>query len=260
MKNCTAHLIGVTKVYDDTIILNNISMEIHSGELILLLGPSGSGKTTILTICAGLVGPSAGKVLLFEKEFEDYTRSDLQYMRSRKIGFVFQNFNLINGLTVLENVMVTLRFSGKKRAEAKTKAETMLRDLEILDLRNKFPATLSQGEKQRVAIARALAPDPEFIIADEPTASLGTNQGFEVIKILSKYSSERHKSVLVASHDLRLKQFADRILTIENGEIVDIPSNRQDAKDFFHEFNPLPWYRRSVQPAVLQCHPLRHHR
>ncbi len=102
----------------------------------------------------------------------------------------------------------------------------MLRDLEILDLRNRFPATLSQGEKQRIAIARALAPDPEFIIADEPTASLGTNQGFEVIKILSKYSSERHKSVLVASHDLRLKQFADRILTIENGEIVDIPSNR----------------------------------
>jgi putative ABC transport system ATP-binding protein len=167
-------------------------------------------------------------------------------MRSRKIGFVFQNFNLINGLTVLENVMVTLRFSGKKRAQAKTKAETMLRDLEILDLRNKFPATLSQGEKQRVAIARALAPDPEFIIADEPTASLGTNQGFEVIKILSKYSSERHKSVLVASHDLRLKQFADRILTIENGEIVDIPSNRQDAKVFIHEFNPLSWYRRSV--------------
>ena len=116
MKNCTAHLIGVTKVYDDTIILNNISMEIHFGELILLLGPSGSGKTTILTICAGLVGPSAGKVLLFGKGFEDYARSDLQYMRSRKIGFVFQNFNLINGLTVLENVMVTLRFSGKKRA------------------------------------------------------------------------------------------------------------------------------------------------
>ena len=222
MKNTIARLTRVSKVYDNSSILKDITMEIHAGELILLLGPSGSGKTTILTICAGLVGPSAGNVLLFGKEFEEYTRSDLQHMRSRKIGFVFQNFNLISGLSVLENVMVTLRFAGKKRAEAKTVAEAMLRELDILKLKYKFPNKLSQGEKQRVAIARALAPEPEFIIADEPTASLETNQGFEVIKILSDYSGQKNTCVLVASHDLRLKQFADRILSVENGEIVNV--------------------------------------
>jgi putative ABC transport system ATP-binding protein len=199
MKNSIARLTRVSKVYDNSSILKDITMDIHAGELILLLGPSGSGKTTILTICAGLVGPSAGNVLLFGKEFEEYTRGDLQHMRSRKIGFVFQNFNLISGLSVLENVMVTLRFAGKKRAEAKTVAEAMLRELDILKLKYKFPNKLSQGEKQRVA-----------------------NQGFEVIKILSDYSGQKNTCVLVASHDLRLKQFADRILSVENGEIVNV--------------------------------------
>jgi len=223
MKKSIANLVGVTKIYDERDILKNIFMEMHSGQLILLLGPSGSGKTTILTLCAGLIGASTGKVFLFGKKFEDYTTADLQYMRARKIGFVFQNFNLLIGLTVLENVMVTLRFSGKKRHDAKNIAEKKLKDLDISYLRNKYPLTLSQGEKQRVAIARALAPDPDFIIADEPTASLGTNQGFEVIKILSDYSKQKDKCVLVASHDLRLKQFADRILSIENGKIMDSP-------------------------------------
>jgi putative ABC transport system ATP-binding protein len=241
MKKSIAHLIGITKIYDDRDILNNISMKIHSGQLILLLGPSGSGKTTILTLCAGLIGPSTGDILLFGKRFEDYTKADLQYMRSRKIGFVFQNFNLLNGLTVLENVMVTLRFSGKNRTQAKSRAELKLKDLDIWHLKNNFPVTLSQGEKQRVAIARALAPEPEFIIADEPTASLGTNQGFEVIKILSDYSKQKNKCVLVASHDLRLRQFADRILSIENGEIVDIP----DAETT-HSYDMSLQYRESL--------------
>jgi putative ABC transport system ATP-binding protein len=137
--------------------------------------------------------------------------------------------------------MVTLRFSGKNRTQAKSRAELKLKDLDIWHLKNNFPVTLSQGEKQRVAIARALAPEPEFIIADEPTASLGTNQGFEVIKILSDYSKQKNKCVLVASHDLRLRQFADRILSIENGEIVDIP----DAETT-HSYDMSLQYRESL--------------
>jgi putative ABC transport system ATP-binding protein len=218
-----ASLDRVTKIFGTnehkTTAVQEVSFRAFSGELILLLGPSGSGKTTLLTLIAGLSKPTAGNILLFGKNIEQYSARELQQIRAKKIGFIFQTFLLIDSLTALENVEMVLRFSGKRRMERRKRARELLRQFQIEHLAGKFPRTLSQGEKQRVAIARAIANDAELIIADEPTGSLETKQGFDIIQLLHSHAKEQNKCVIVASHDLRLAEFADRILRLEDGKI-----------------------------------------
>ena len=209
----------VVKNFSATPVIRGVSLEGRSGELILLLGPSGSGKTTILTLCAGLLAPSSGTVFLYDRNIESYRNGQLQRLRSENIGFVFQNFNLIEALTVRENVMMPMRFLGVKKRKALTEADRLLSVLGIRDLAGRSPAVLSQGEKQRVAIARALANNPGLILADEPTANLESSQGMEVIRILHRCAESEDRCVLVASHDLRLKQFADRVIYVNDGRI-----------------------------------------
>jgi len=200
--------------------VRGVSLEARRGELILLLGPSGSGKTTLLTLMAGLCRPSEGKITLFGRSLADYARAELQRLRARKMGFVFQTFLLLDSLTVRENVEIVLRFSGSSKTGRSERAFGLLRDLGIASLAGKFPATLSQGQKQRVAIARAVANDAELILADEPTGSLETNQGIAIIRLLHALAKDRGKCVIVASHDLRLAEYADRILRLEDGCVV----------------------------------------
>ena len=140
-------------------------------------------------------------------------------MRARKIGFIFQNFLLIDAIPVVENIALVLRFSGMRRAEAITRARKLLDQFNIGYLARKLPSTLSQGEKQRVAVARAIANNPELIIADEPTASLETSQGFDIIKLLHNYAQEQKRCVIVATHDLRIADLADRVMRVVDGEI-----------------------------------------
>ena len=215
------HLAGVSKRFGfngtETVAVQKVNFQASSGELVLLLGPSGSGKTTLLTLIAGLIRPTSGRVSLFGRSMESYACGQLQQLRARKVGFVFQTFHLIDSLTVTENVALVLRFAGKSRAEAKIQAERLLRRFHIEDLAGKFPTTLSQGEKQRVAVARAIANGAELIIADEPTASLETSQGFEIIRLLHQYAKDENRCVIVASHDLRIAEFADRVLRLEDG-------------------------------------------
>jgi putative ABC transport system ATP-binding protein len=226
MENQTdvVQLASVSKIFGSnehkTIAVQDISLEASPGELVLLLGPSGSGKTTLLTLIAGLVEPTSGTVSLFGRNIEDYTSKELQKLRAARIGFVFQTFHLIDSLTVIENVALVVRFGGKTKTETKRQALRMLDQFHIEHLAKKFPANLSQGEKQRVAVARAIANGAELIIADEPTASLETKQGFDIIRLLHEYAKEENRCVIVASHDLRIVEFADRVLRLEDGVIT----------------------------------------
>ena len=221
--SCVVELVSVSKIFGSnehkTTAVREISLSASSGELLLLLGPSGSGKTTLLTLIAGLLEPTSGAISLFGRNIESYSAKELQQIRARKIGFIFQTFLLIDSLTALENVGVVLRFTGKSKSEAHHQAMQLLQQFNIEHLAQKFPRTLSQGEKQRVAVARAIANEAELIIADEPTGSLESKQGFDIIQLLQTYSKEQNRCVIIASHDLRIVNFADRILRLEDGTL-----------------------------------------
>jgi len=222
---CVVRLSNVSKIFGSnehkTVALQNVSLDASSGELLLVLGPSGSGKTTLLTLIAGLLKPTSGTIFLFGKNVESYSAKELQQIRAMRIGFIFQTFLLIDSLTVQENVGVVLRFIGKTRKEAHRQALQLLEQFHIEHLAKKFPRTLSQGEKQRVAVARAIANEGDLIIADEPTGCLESKQGFEIIQLLKTYSRDQNRCVIVGSHDLRITEFAGRILRLEDGMLVE---------------------------------------
>lgn len=219
-------LTDVTKVFGDgshgTIAVRDVSMEAHTGELLLLLGPSGSGKTTLLTLMAGLIRPTSGCVSLFGRDIEVIGAQQLQKLRSEKVGFIFQTFRLIDALTAEENVSLVMRFAEKSRTSRKRRVNELFELLQIEHLLGKFPPSMSQGEKQRVAVARALANDGRLVIADEPTANLEAKQGSEIIQLLHSFALEESRCVIVASHDLRLVELADRILHLEDGIIQKV--------------------------------------
>lgn len=223
-------LVNVSKMFGTnshlTTAVRGVSLSLSAGELVLLLGPSGSGKTTLLTLMAGLIKPSEGSVLLFGDDVEEYSEDELQNLRARRLGFIFQNFLLIESLRVLENITLVLRFSGTNKAKALVAASKLLREFGIDHLADRFPAKLSQGEKQRVAIARAIANGADLIIADEPTASLESSQGLGIIELLRGLAKEQKRCVVVASHDLRLAQFADRVVLLRDGAVEKIDERR----------------------------------
>lgn len=200
--------------------VKNINLNVQRGELLLLLGPSGSGKTTLLTLIAGLLGPTSGKVYLYGQNISEMKTKELQLLRAKRMGFIFQTFLLLDSLTAVQNIEMVLRFAGMKKKDIGIQAMNLLKKFEIGDLAFKSSASLSQGEKQRVAVARAIANDADLILADEPTASLETNQGMIIIDLLHNYARNHNKCVIAASHDLRLKDYADRIVYLRDGEII----------------------------------------
>lgn len=216
---------SVSKTYKinahSSVGVKDITLNVSHGELVLFLGPSGSGKTTLLTLIAGLLKPSEGIISLFGKTIESFTVSELQKLRTEKIGFIFQTFLLIDSLTALQNVELVLRFASKSKREVRRIAENIFRELNIEYLAHKLPTTMSQGEKQRVAVARAIANNADLILADEPTASLDTENGSIIIEWLNTYAKANNKCVIVVSHDLRLKEYAHRIIYLEDGRIIN---------------------------------------
>jgi putative ABC transport system ATP-binding protein len=216
----------VSKRYDGpsggTTALNDISFAAYPGEMVLLLGPSGSGKTTFLTIMAGLQSSSEGTVKIFGKELTSYSRGELQKIRANEIGFVFQTFLLIESLTVIQNIMLAERFVGVKKDTARNEALKILKKLGIEKLAHVLPTKISQGEKQRVAVARALINDAKLIFADEPTGSLASKQGFEIVEILNNAVINEKKCVIITSHDERITHYADRIYRLNDGELQEV--------------------------------------
>lgn len=226
----------VSKVYNGnehgTAGVSSIFFSANKGELILFLGPSGSGKTTLLTLIAGLIKPTYGKVVLFNRRIDSYSKTELQKLRAERIGFIFQTFLLIDALTALENIKLVLKFGGKTGKTAGDKACQLLNQLGISYLSDKYPLNMSQGEKQRVAVARAMANDADLILADEPTASLEVHQGLEIIDLLHSNAKKENRCIIVASHDLRLKEYADRLIYLEDGKIKEFSNSTGEIKSF----------------------------
>jgi len=198
-------------------ILNGIDWEIPSGSIQLLMGPSGSGKTTLLSIIAGLLTQTDGRVFLLGEDITKMSRSKLAHFRLQNIGFIFQSFNLFPALTAAENIEVVLNLKGIKGRTARHQARMLLDHVGLGDKAHQKPQDLSGGQKQRVAIARALAGHPQLIMADEPTASLDAHSGHAVMELLRNLAKEEHCTVLIVTHDPRIRDIADRIAYLDEG-------------------------------------------
>ncbi|WP_258084232.1 ABC transporter ATP-binding protein [Thermococcus thermotolerans] len=237
---------NLTKVYGSgrTAVraVDNVSIILRRGEVVLLMGPSGSGKTTLLTMLSGLLRPSSGSIKLYPPEnprrpieLRGLTQDELARLRLERMGFIFQHSNLLEALTAVENVMVPLLIKGVKKEEAMRRAEGLLEELDMGDRLNSRPSELSGGEQQRVAVARALITDPDIIIADEPTANLDSKNGKEVIKLIHERAKKDGKCVIIATHDPRILGFADRILYMEDGRIYRKASQQAKRLLLFEE-------------------------
>ena len=197
--------------------VRGVDLELARGEIVLIMGPSGSGKTTLLSMLGALLRPSKGTIRLGGVEITGLTERELPALRAERIGFIFQDFNLMPSLTARENVEVSLNVMGVGGRQARQRAERLLRELGLGHRLDFLPAKLSGGENQRVAIARALANDPDLVLADEPTANLDSSIGREVMRRLREIAKQRGQSVLIVSHDDRIREFVDRVLWLEDG-------------------------------------------
>jgi len=200
--------------------VKDVSLELKTGELTLLMGPSGSGKTTLLSMLGCMLSPTSGTVHVSGRSTEGAGSQELACLRREHIGFIFQTYHLFPTLTATENVQLALDVRGEPADVARKAAQDALVRVGLRQKLRSYPRELSGGEQQRVAIARALVSGPSAILADEPTAALDTENGQAVMGILSDIAKEHGRGVLVVTHDTRLLPFADRILNIEDGRIV----------------------------------------
>jgi putative ABC transport system ATP-binding protein len=197
--------------------VRGIDLELGPGEIVLIMGPSGSGKTTLLSMLGGLLRPTSGTIEIGGVRITDLGESQLPAVRAHRIGFVFQDFNLMPSLTAQENVEVALNVAGVRGARARDRAVELLTELELQGRLRFLPEKLSGGEKQRVSIARAFANEPDLVLADEPTANLDSSIGRQVMRSLREIAKRQGHSVLIVSHDDRIKEIADRVLWLEDG-------------------------------------------
>jgi putative ABC transport system ATP-binding protein len=220
----TLELRRVTRVFGEGRLevdaVTDVSLSAGAGELVAVMGPSGSGKTTLLSLAGGLDHPTSGEVLVENVDLSDLGRAELARMRRRSIGYVFQQLNLVEGLTAIENVSLPLELDGRRRREARTAAASALELVSITELADRFPDELSGGEQQRVAIARAVVGDRTLLLADEPTGALDSVTGESVLRLLRAHCDRGGAGVLV-THDARFAAWADRIVFLRDGRIVD---------------------------------------
>ena len=200
--------------------LKAMDLAVNKGELLAVMGPSGSGKTTLLMILGLVTAPTEGELILDGESIYGGKARDLQRLRREKIGFIFQFSNLIPFLTAKENILLPMDLIGTAGGKAQSRAKELLDYLEVTERGGELPERLSGGEKQRVAIARALANSPAMILADEPTASLDTDRGLSVMRLLRKLSTEQGTAVLVVTHDERMIGEVDRVIQLVDGEVT----------------------------------------
>ena len=225
--------IDITKEYkigDEVLhVLRGITLTIYKGEYISIMGPSGSGKSTLFNAIGGLDKPTSGKVYIDEVDIAQLDALELAWLRCRKIGYIFQTFNLIPVMSALENVALPMIFGGMSNADANEKAALILKRVELGHRLFNKPSQLSGGQQQRVAIARAFANDPAIILADEPTGNLDLNTGKSIIELLRQMNQERQVTVISATHDYKMLDISDRIIWIRDGQIDRI-EKREDVK------------------------------
>jgi putative ABC transport system ATP-binding protein len=216
--------VDIHKVYRmgkvETHALRGATLDVYRGEYLSIMGPSGSGKSTLFNAIGALQKPTSGRVYIDQVDIAQLDTEELAWLRCRKIGYIFQMFNLIQVMTCLENVTLPMAFAGLSGEEARDQG---IKILKMVGLGHRIlhkPAELSGGQQQRVAVARALANSPDIILADEPTANLDQNTGQEIINLFTQLQKELGVTVISATHDLKMLQSSDRILWIEDGQIV----------------------------------------
>jgi putative ABC transport system ATP-binding protein len=227
------HCRGVTKAYGTgdarVMALRGIDLEIHCGELLMLMGPSGCGKTTLISILAAILNQDSGKCEVLGRDLQHMGETERARFRGASIGFVFQVFNLLPALTAVENVAVPLLINGVSRKHADARAREVLEAVGLSSRVSARPAQLSGSQQQRVAIARALVHDPKLIVCDEPTSSIDHDTGRSIMEILRRVAKSPDRALIVVTHDTRIFEFADRIARMDDGKIIEVV-DRKDSE------------------------------
>jgi putative ABC transport system ATP-binding protein len=208
--------------------VDGVDLCAYAGQVTLIMGPSGAGKTTLLTMIGGLLRPTSGRVFIDELEITALKRSELPRVRRHHVGFIFQMFNLLDSLSAIENVEVALNVAGVAGHEARERARALLIEAGLKGRLDFSARDLSGGEKQRVSIARALANRPRLLLADEPTANLDSRHGHEVMELLRDLTKKEGRTVVVVSHDQRLRDIADTVLWLEDGRLREVAPGDAD--------------------------------
>ena len=215
---------GETRV----VAVRSLDLELQRGEIVLVMGPSGSGKTTLLSMLGGLLRVSSGEIWIDGADIAALSELELPPFRARTFGFIFQDFNLIAALSARENVEVALNIAGTRGSRARDRAEELLVGMGLSQRLDFAVEQLSGGEKQRVAVARAIANHPVLILADEPTANLDSHHGAETMRLLRRLAKDEGTTVVIVSHDERLREVADRVLWLEDGQLRNLGSLVRD--------------------------------
>ena len=214
----------VVKCYQDgdfqKMVLNNVSLQVKKGEFVAIVGPSGSGKSTMLSITGALLSAEGGKIMIGDTKVHEMNQKEWTKLRNDKIGFIFQNHQLIPYLTAGEQLKLIQKISRKK--DVKLSVDEMLEDLGLAHCKNKYPEHMSGGEKQRTAIARAFMNNPDLILADEPTASLDGERGRQVVTMIRQEVKKRNKAAVMVTHDERVLDLVDTIYRLENGVLTKL--------------------------------------
>lgn len=217
---------GVTKSYGtgdaQVMALRGVDLEVRRGELLMIVGPSGCGKTSLISVIAGVLNRDSGECEVLGRDLKHMDQRALARFRGTSIGFVFQTFNLLPALNALENVSVPLLINGLVRDEAEVRAKEMLETVNLGTRLDAFPAKLSGGQQQRVAIARALIHEPKLIVCDEPTSNLDHTTGQHMMQLLRQVAKRPDRALIVVTHDPRIFEFADRIIRMDDGRVVEV--------------------------------------
>jgi putative ABC transport system ATP-binding protein len=232
---------NITKTYGSghtqVVALDDVSFSLRKGRLLALVGPSGSGKTTLVSIIAGLLTPTSGEIVMQGRAIHLRTAAEAARFRRQNVGLVFQDNNLVSYLTVRENLLLVPHLSGRVTSADRERADELLASFDLTGRARHKPALLSGGERQRVAVARALMNRPEIMLVDEPTSSLDTERGTQVVELLKQQIHEREMTCIMVTHDLRMAEHADEWLRIVDGRVVDAPHPghpRRQAGDVPH--------------------------
>ncbi len=232
--NVLIRLKDVWKVYQmgevEVPALRGVSVDIHKGDFVAIIGASGSGKSTMMNLVGCLDIPTKGNIFLKAKDITSLPESDLSALRGKTIGFIFQQYNLLQSMTAYDNVLLPLELQDVPDKEASERAKKVLRMVGLDDFMHHRPSQMSGGQQQRVSIARSLSADPEIILADEPTGALDSITGREVIETLYNLWKDEGKTVIMVTHDLHLAQYANTHIELKDGKILKIAKNPKQRK------------------------------